>query len=572
MKPTKENKIKALHDIWMFADIIKFWGGRESFYPLHYEMAEFNCLPQHSATTSLQLRRRLFLVPREHRKSTVNTVLYGMWRLYRNPNLRILIGTNVEGLGKSFITEIRAYFEDEELQETVWNNRPHIEGRMIPTLSKRENYNRRGRAKNSEEYDESEDIVGKVVWTNYKIQLVRTKKMKEASIEVRSVGQKATGYHYDICILDDIVDFTNSNTTTKAKKVSQFGNDLLNVVTKKAIWEQVSPGFSEWVGNEFVINGTRYEDYDYYSKYVGNTAEEEEARLEITGYRKFPKTSVWVNGVDNSDGYICPEIHDEEVDKDLRANLDHEKIYWAQYHNKIVPDSGEIAIQMEQFKWVDPRGYAHRLHNVAQYVDWGEQVNGIPARYDFPLIMVIDLAISQRSTADRFVAGVGGIDIKQRLHIPDIVSGRMRVAKQCQVVNEMAKQWGVFMVYVETGVGYQDAFIDALRDSFKEPGNIPLVIKQAPALRTNKLEAIEATLSPLLDNKLVYISNNAKKSSAVVSEIKDWRRTVTAKDDCLEVIHKIKLYSIPAVGKRGDGTSLSSARHLTVNKMYGGVR
>ena len=64
---TKAQRVKALSDIWAFADIIDFQGGSSKFASIHQELAEFVTAPQEAETLEDVIddeRRRVILMPR----------------------------------------------------------------------------------------------------------------------------------------------------------------------------------------------------------------------------------------------------------------------------------------------------------------------------------------------------------------------------------------------------------------------------------------------------------------------------------------------------------------------------
>lgn len=555
----------ALRDIWAFADLIDFRGGSGTFYPLHREMAEVLCRQQTLTTNLRENRRRMFLVPREHRKSTLNTVLYGMWRAYRNPNIRILIGTNVKDLAQEFITEIRSYFEDEELQEEVWNVRPHIQGRMIPMLTNAQNNYKRLAI--SDEYEEEEDT-RKVVWSNWKLRLVRPLKAKEPTFTALSVGMRATGKHYDLCLLDDIVDRDNSSSPDKALKVSKWADELESVVTKKALPYEVCPGFTELLGNEIVISGTRYYAYDYYSKYVGNSEEERAELLARLKYTSFIR-SIYKNDVDPEGGYLCPEIVDAEVDAELKENIP-AATYYAQYHNKIIYDES-ASLHPDLVQQYFPGDVQPYDMGVAKYFDRGEinPTTQAPAVYLIRLYIAIDLAISLRSTADRFAVGCGGYDEKGRLFMVDLKAGRFTPTQQLDAVFTMAKKWSCANVHCEGGVGYQDAFLYSLEAESLKQERLSIVVRKVEVPRSGpKKERIENVLEPLLANGLLYVSPAILNHTPLKEEMLMWGTLSRTHDDCLNVIETIArvAHKTPKAG------TSNVTRHVTINRRFGGCR
>jgi predicted phage terminase large subunit-like protein len=570
----RELKLRALEDIWAFCDLIDFRGGSGTFYSLHREMAAFNCRNQTEPKTCREYRRRLFLVPREHRKSTVNTVLYILWRMYRNPNIRILIGTNVKDLATEFVTEIRAYLEDEELQDEVWNSRPHIAGRMVPVINRQAEYYKRRKTAYVEIDDSDEDDADyrKVIWSNWKLRLVRTLKAKEPTLTALSVGMRTTGKHYDLVILDDIVDQENSITPEKANKIMVWGNMLESVVTKKAELMQISPGFSEYVGNEIVINGTRYFHHDYYAKFVGNSEEERHDRLAKTRYSAFIR-SVYKNGVDESDGWLCPEIYDDAVDQDMRDSMtDMMSVYYAQFHNKIVvPENAVIHSSMLRYYFsthVEPAPHGTIRYYDPERVD---PVSKAPQCFVVRLYMTVDLAGTTTRRSDRSAIAVGGLDELNRMIVPDLRAGKWRPSEIVQHVHELAKKWKLNAVYIETG-GFQGTFLETMRDSFKKPGNQVLVLREyKPSSGLGKKAEIEAALSPLLENGMLIVAPHIKHTP-LIEEMDTIGQIASAHDDCLDVLKMLKHVATPTPRANPDGSSVYRARHVVINQVTGGCR
>lgn len=127
--------------------------------------------------------RKLICVPRGCLKSSIACVAYPIWLLTRNPNLRILIDSELYSNSKTFLREIKAHLES--------SNMVNLFGPF------------RG-----ETWNESEIIINQ-----------RTVKKKEASITVSGIGATKVGQHYDVIIGDDMNSPQNTNTPENAKKV-----------------------------------------------------------------------------------------------------------------------------------------------------------------------------------------------------------------------------------------------------------------------------------------------------------------------------------------------------------------
>ncbi len=128
-------------------------------------------------------KRKLLCVPRGCFKSSIGCVSFPIWALMRNPNLRILIDSEVYENSKNFIREIRGKLETPLVTE------------LFGTF--RSNH-----------------------WTEGSITIAqRTRVLKEASVTASGVGANKTGQHYDIIIHDDLNSDKNSNTQEGRQKV-----------------------------------------------------------------------------------------------------------------------------------------------------------------------------------------------------------------------------------------------------------------------------------------------------------------------------------------------------------------
>jgi hypothetical protein len=242
-----------------------------------------------------------------------------MWRLYRNPEIRIFVGTDTKELSHSFIRELRQYFENQELQKRVWNNRPHFKGNLIPEL------NTRARQRNqNDEYDKTEAVDRKLIWNNNALQVNRVGNYKEPSIVAGSCGSTETGQHYDLVIMDDVIDFENVASEVKKRKTEEWIADLESVINPPQVVTLPMIG-DEVLGGEFVINGTRYAVDDYYAKLLENLDE-----LEYVAHLR----NIYVNGENDSDGYLWAERYNRQIIKRIMTRTSPRR-FASQYLNKV---------------------------------------------------------------------------------------------------------------------------------------------------------------------------------------------------------------------------------------------
>lgn len=162
-------------------------------------------------TLECDATRKLVILPRGTFKSSLACVAYPMWRLQKDPNLTILLDSEVYNNSKNFLREIRTHLESERFTK--------IFGEQVGSR-----------------WGESEIIVKG-----------RTHNRKEASITVGGIGTVKVGQHYDICLGDDYNSPRNSETPEKCQKVIDHVRYNLNILNPKG---------------EYVWIGTRYAERD----------------------------------------------------------------------------------------------------------------------------------------------------------------------------------------------------------------------------------------------------------------------------------------------------------------------
>lgn len=128
-------------------------------------------------------KRKLICVPRGCLKSSIACVAYPIWLLINNPNLRILIDSELYTNSKNFLREIKAHLESPkfELLFGEWKTDP---------------------------WNEAEIIIKQ-----------RNKFFKEGSITVGGIGTTKVGQHYNVIIGDDYNSAANTSTKEGADKV-----------------------------------------------------------------------------------------------------------------------------------------------------------------------------------------------------------------------------------------------------------------------------------------------------------------------------------------------------------------
>lgn len=560
--PEHALKVRALTDIWAFADLINYKGGRAKFSQCHYDMTEFLLAPQRNEC--FENRRRLVLMPRGHAKSSVCSVLYTLWRIYRNPNIRILVGTNIKRLARGFIRELRQYFENKELQESVWNSRPHVAGPLVPVLSASDRRTRNSRRNNNYSTQEIEDSNfninvaddTKLIWSGESLQVTRPMVIKEPTVQVASVGTIMTGDHYDLLILDDVVDFDNSSTQDKAENLLDWTRDLESVLDPRqsfdfTVTRGVSEGvkFTDYVGDEVITLGTLYYEWDYYH-YLQDEAEQ-------LGIRTH-KRNIYVNGIDEEEGYLWPERFNKLVVNGLRRRINSSARFSSQYLNAVIaPEDAPFSV--DGVKWFTPDSITVGNDRHAEYIYQG-------VRKRVKLRLFLDPAATTNNTSDFSVLGVGGMDEDRSLVIFDLVVGRLTPTEVCNAMFKLLDKWKLFSITVEMVSGFV-LYRHVISEESKRRKISVGIEDYKPPAKLHKTARIEGQLEPHFTNKTLYMCSTLALIAELRSELATFPKC--KHDDVLDVMASLAELAAPVLRKGQRG---ASTPRRTTNNRWGGTR
>lgn len=156
-------------------------------------------------------QRKIVVLPRGTFKSSLACVAYPMWLLERNPNLTILLDSELYMNSRNFLREIKGHYASSKYIKVF--------GDRI-----------------GDKWGESEIVVRH-----------RVQNIKEASITVGGIGTTKVGQHYDVIIGDDYNSNKNSDNTDKCQKVIDHVRYNLNILNPNG---------------EYVWIGTRYAERD----------------------------------------------------------------------------------------------------------------------------------------------------------------------------------------------------------------------------------------------------------------------------------------------------------------------
>ncbi len=174
-----------------------------------------------------RFNRILIELPRSSFKSTIFTVSAIIWFIIRNPEIKIGLGSWKHDIAKGFLTEIKSHLEENDLLK-----------RLYPEIF----------------YDDPRKESPK--WTDEALRVIRLSKYKEHTIETFGIDKQPTSRHYDIIILDDVVNETN----VTSNDIIQKTKDKFRLLTSLLVVPS----------NPIIVIGTRYHFNDLYSELEDN--------------------------------------------------------------------------------------------------------------------------------------------------------------------------------------------------------------------------------------------------------------------------------------------------------------
>lgn len=338
--------------------------------------------------------RSMVLAPRGAGKSTITSVIYPIWRLIRNPELRILIVSASQAQSVSFLREIKGHLEKNPALKFIF-----------------------GAFRNQ-----------KSKWTDIEVEILQRRHItKEASITVYGIFGALIGRHYDLIILDDVVDQENSRTEAQRLKIDE--------------WFKMSLSPTLEPGGQMVVVGTRYHTQDMYGRFGEGVYKDDHLLIRaIEGNESF-----W------PDFFPLKWLEEKKMEIGTAA-------FNAQYQNDPQHMTGGIFKR----EWLQKRW--NRRHNgfIIGTSDYGEA-----AIANLDVYQGMDLAISQRTTADFTVHCTVGHDRSTGVvYVLDLVRGRFTPMEQEALVKRQYRKWEDLrsrpkVVAIES-IAYQDALPRAI--------------------------------------------------------------------------------------------------------------
>ena len=390
----------------------------------------------------------LIMIPRGHLKTTVFSVGLPLWRLINDPNLRILLVMSSSDLAQEKLSKIKDVCQSESFQ--------HFWGHLVPGPGQKSR------------------------WSAAQMQIVRSANLEEPSVTALGAGTKLTGRHYDIQILDDLVDGMAVNSEVQMANAIDFleRSDGLWVRRKEA--HQIVVG-TLWPGGfyEDIIK-----DPDYENVILGCYVDDR--------YRKF-LAKMGLKCTDEDGDPIFPEHETietlERSARRFKSKFDHQML------NLLVAD------ELRRFKRDD-----------FQYYRWGDEQKSVvidevyyPLRSLFTQLC-IDPGSGLDGSDETAITVTGWARGAAAGFVLDSHEARMTPITTIRMILDMADKWQPDVIRPEH-VAMQVIYKDFLQDAMTKAG-VYWPISPYKPYGGSKTQRIVEGLQPFVANHQLYFRHD----------------------------------------------------------------
>jgi predicted phage terminase large subunit-like protein len=301
-------------------------------------------------------------------------------------------------------------------------------------------------------------------WTDKEFTVsARTIIKKEATLTALGASGQVVSKHFDVIIGDDLVGFENARTETQREKLKEW------------FYSSLEPTLEPH--GEIHILGTRYHPLDLYQTFIDSG-----------------NYSVQVQkAIQDDDSSLWQRKFSIEKLKKKKAEAG-SIIFNMQYQNDVELAKGTI-FKPNYFRYYDNYNIGRRNKEV--FVDHEGE------RKEVKVYFGIDLAISQKETADYFVLMVIGIDKDMNIFVLDYIKERMTFDAQ---LNKII-QYGNSKFPMVEGIGIEsNSYQMAMAQELKRSSNLP--IHKIKTVKDKVSRAMRR--SALFENEKVYFRKNMK--------------------------------------------------------------
>jgi predicted phage terminase large subunit-like protein len=473
-------KQDVLEDFWSFSKEVVGW--KDLYEPLHKPLCDFVQETTH--------KKKLVLLPRGHLKSSVVTIGYALWKIAQDPKNRILIANGTYPLAATFLSQIK----DHILRNAKFKQ---LFGDLFVSADK---------------------------WSESAITVKREEsyERKEPTVTAFGIGGNLVSQHYDIIILDDLVNRENIHTPDRIQDVLTFYKDILDLLEP---------------GGTIIMIGTRWHEADLYGWILDDQNPEHYEydimlKTAVEGEYEIVKNAD-TGGFHIQGGEILfpTKFSREHLDKLLNKGLSE---FSSQYMNDPVPLEDSV------FKW----DWKYYEDDDLRGMEVRHFITCDPAFFD-PSSKTVDL--------DYTAFVVIAVDADNNWWIRDIVRERMKPNEIIETIFNLDAFWKPTRVGIET-TAYQKILSHMIKDKMREKNQfIPITeLKHAGSHAKSKAERIQA-LEPRYAVGSILHSKTCRHMTTLELELRRFPRAKT--DDVADALASMFEIALPPA--RHDSRSTS---------------
>lgn len=403
--------------------------------PFHKEMCDF-------VMRRRKQKKKLILVPRGHLKSSLITIGRSLQAIVTDPSVRILIANATYNLACSFLTEIKRHLRFNKTLQMFWGDL----------------------TQNAE------------TWSWNDITLAAAKGMrgkKEPTVTAMGIESNMTSQHYDIIILDDLVNKDYVNTREQIEKSIDFYKECLNLLEPNG---------------ELIIPGTRWNDADLYG-WIMDTDNNIISDFDVFIRRAFE------GDLDDKENFQAL-FPGKFTRKHLKKLYEQQGPYFfsSQYLNDCIPEKDAV-FKRDWFSYYEPLDLRGMVLN------------------HFTLV---DPAISLEKDADYTAIVTIAVDQFRNIYIREIIRERLLPS---EIISHLFRIWEQYkpLEFGLEDVAYQKALQYSLSEEMHKR-QIYLPVKQVKPANRSKDQRIKG-LQPLYFNRKVLHAKITAKIKHLEDEL-----------------------------------------------------
>lgn len=393
------------------------------------------------------VRRRVFLMPRGHYKTTLTTVTDTIRLIAKNPNTRILIGNEKAENAEGMLTEIKNQFEQNQLFQKLFPE-------LIPPN------------------------MNKTTWSTKQILVPRMATWKEPTVDTIGVGGSKVSMHYDHLKLDDLIGEAAFKSPTTMDDTRGWLNRSVSLLVDSS--------------SRMDLTGTRWTMEDIYVHAINKMGFVPFIRKAVVMGPNGPEPLLLGDGTPDNPGFTM-EFFQNIIETD--------PFQWATQYSNDPYDLLDSDFKQEwlQFYRIAPDGDL-------RYNDIDGSLCMQPYE-DLTFYAHVDPSMGESENADHSAIVVVGVNSRGQVFIVEAWKRRIDPLGLLEKILEIHARYTPRAISIEA-VAFQKSLQYFVEREARRRGVYLRIEPYRPGTRQNKSARIRNTLQPYFSTGNVYIQSN----------------------------------------------------------------